>query len=84
MVEDKLMPKYNASWHWAKIEPPADPDPAAAAARLGRMRAALAARFPLARFSAARRELDPKNILGNAMFDALLGAPAPAAPPGRA
>ena len=67
MVQDKLMPKYNATWHWAKIEPPED------AQRLAAMRAALAARFPLERFNAYRSKLDPDNILGNRLLDELLG-----------
>jgi hypothetical protein len=75
------MPKYGATWHWAKIEPPADADPAAAAARLSAMRGALAARFPLQEVAAARRQLDPKNVLGGAAFDSLLSAPAPGPPP---
>ncbi|GBF99677.1 L-galactono-1,4-lactone dehydrogenase [Raphidocelis subcapitata] len=76
LVEEKLMPRYGASWHWAKIEPPSPDDGAGdAAGRLDRMRAALAARFPLERLRAARRELDPKNVLGSGMFDSLLGAP---------
>jgi hypothetical protein len=48
MVQDKLMPQYGASWHWAKIEVPEDPQ------RLAAMRAALAERFPLQRFNAYR------------------------------
>lgn len=75
MVEDRLMPRYGAAWHWAKIEPPPADGGPAAAARLARMRAALAARFPLERLRDARRELDPKNVLGSDLFDTLLGAP---------
>jgi hypothetical protein len=48
MVQDSLMPQYGASWHWAKIEVPEDPQ------RLAAMRAALAERFPLQRFNAYR------------------------------
>lgn len=66
LVQDKLMPKYGATWHWAKIEPPADPQ------RLDAMRAALAARFPLDRFNAHRARLDPDGILGNRLLDSLL------------
>ena len=72
------MPRYGAAWHWAKIEPPSEADPAARAARLGAMRARLAARFPLEAFARARGELDPKNILGSPALDELLGAPKPA------
>lgn len=69
MVQDKLMPKYNAVWHWAKIEVPQDPQ------RLEAMRQALAQRFPVARFNAYRALLDPDNILGNRLVDTLLGQP---------
>lgn len=63
------MPKYNASWHWAKIEVPDETQ------RLAAMKAALAARFPVERFNAYRAQLDPDNILGNKMLDLLLGVP---------
>ncbi len=64
------MPKYNAAWHWAKIEPPQDPE------QLEAMRAALAKRYPLECFRQLRARLDPHNVLGNDMVDTLLGAPA--------
>jgi hypothetical protein len=48
MVQDKLMPQYRASWHWAKIEVPEDLQ------RLASMRAALAQHFPLQRFNEYR------------------------------
>jgi L-galactono-1,4-lactone dehydrogenase len=64
------MPAYNAAWHWAKIERPSG-NPA----RLAAMRSALAARFPLQAFNAARARLDPHNILGNELLDELLGTP---------
>jgi L-galactono-1,4-lactone dehydrogenase len=66
-VQDRLIPSYNATWHWAKIEPPAQPQ------RLAAMRQALAARFPLDAFNAQRARLDPDNILGNDWLDGLLG-----------
>ncbi len=69
LIQRKLMPKYGASWHWAKIEAPEDPGDLAA------MRAALAARFPLAEFNAWRARLDPDNILSNELLDTLLGVP---------
>lgn len=69
LVQDQLMPGYGATWHWAKIEPPADP------ARLAAMKAALAARFPLEQFNAYRARFDPENILGNRLLDQLLGTP---------
>lgn len=76
MVEREMMPKYGAAWHWAKIEPPVGSDGASADNQaLARMRSALARRYPLARFNALRGELDPKNVLGNELVDALLGLP---------
>jgi L-galactono-1,4-lactone dehydrogenase len=60
------MPKYGAVAHWAKIEVPSDP------AQLAAMQQRLASRYPVAAFNAARRRLDPHNILGSPMMDALL------------
>eukprot|EP00887_Chlorella_sp_A99_P007279 scaffold2.g7279.t1 len=72
LVERELTRKYGAAEHWAKIELPSDPGkgrfPRAAAA----LRARVAARYPVAEFAAARRRLDPHNILGNELVDALL------------
>jgi L-galactono-1,4-lactone dehydrogenase len=80
LVEREMMPRYGAAWHWAKIEPPASGDGRSAdAGALARMRAALARRYPLAAFNALRGELDPKNVLGNELVDALLGVPTPVA-----
>jgi hypothetical protein len=76
LVEDRLMPKYGAAWHWAKIDPPRGD-----AARLARARAALAARFPLGDLAAARAELDPRGVLGNELFDSLLSPPGDDVPP---
>lgn len=45
---------------------PSSPD------ELAEARRRLAARYPLADFAAARRRLDPKNILGSPALDALL------------
>mmetsp|Transcript_9296 Transcript_9296/g.29910 ORF Transcript_9296/g.29910 Transcript_9296/m.29910 type:complete len:524 (-) Transcript_9296:110-1681(-) len=64
----QLWPKYDAHQHWAKIEPPAD------AAERAAVRRRLRDRFPVDEFNAARRELDPKNILSNRLLDALLEA----------
>lgn len=69
LAERHLMPKYTATWHWAKIEPPSDPQ------RLDAMKAALAERFPLQRFNAYRARLDPDNLLSNKLLDGLLGTP---------
>ena len=51
--------------HWAKIEVPDDP------AQLAATQARLAARYPVAAFNAARQRLDPHNILGSPMIEAL-------------
>lgn len=66
LVERHLMPRFGAVEHWAKIEPPAEPGALAA------MRARLAARYPLAQFNAARARLDPMNVLGSPLVDAVL------------
>jgi len=55
-----------AAEHWAKVELPGSE------AELVALRRALNARFPLERFNAARQELDPNNVLGNDLVDALL------------
>lgn len=64
LVEQKLMPKYDATEHWAKIEVP-HLDRQAAIERIAR-------RYPVDKFNAARRELDPKNILANDIIDTLM------------
>lgn len=74
LVEREVMAKYGATEHWAKIEVPSDP------AELPAVQARLAARYPLAAFNAARRRLDPHNILGSPMMDALLPRAVPAVP----
>jgi L-galactono-1,4-lactone dehydrogenase len=58
--------KVGAAEHWAKIEVPATE------AHLMSMRQRLRARYPVERFNAARLELDPHNIMGNELVDALL------------
>ncbi|KAF8071296.1 hypothetical protein HT031_001379 [Scenedesmus sp. PABB004] len=78
LVQERLMPRFGATWHWAKIEAPTSP------ARLAAMRAALAARFPLGAFAAARARLDPHNVLGSEMLDQLLGPPGASGAPGAA
>jgi len=67
MCRRLLWPKYNCHQHWAKIEIPDAPDQVAA------VRQRLRERFPIDEFNSLRRELDPKNILGNALTDTLLG-----------
>lgn len=64
LVEKKLLQKYKGVPHWAKLE----------VDRIGEeaCREMLANRFPIAKFNAARDQLDPKNILSNDMMDAVL------------
>jgi L-galactono-1,4-lactone dehydrogenase len=68
LVETKLMHKYGAVEHWAKIELPSEDD----AEGLKRMKARLAGKYPIEEFELARRRLDPRNILGNDLVDTLL------------
>ena len=65
-MEQALTGKYGAVEHWAKIEVPSDPR------ELAGLRARLAARYPLAAFSALRERVDPNNVLGNELVDTLL------------
>ena len=58
---------YGAWPHWAKIEMPAMPEGVA------EMKEAARRRFPVREFAAARRELDPKGILANALVEELFG-----------
>ena len=58
---------YGAWPHWAKIEMPATPEGVA------EMKEAARRRFPVREFAAARRELDPKGILANALVEELFG-----------
>lgn len=39
-------------------------------------------RFPLQKFNATRAQLDPKNILGSALYEELIGAPTAASASG--
>jgi hypothetical protein len=57
--------------------PPSTPPPCAAQvpsdpAELAAVQRRLAARYPVGAFNAARRRMDPHNILGSPMMDALL------------
>jgi len=74
LCRHKLWQPYGAHQHWAKIELPDDP----ADAEVVRHR--LRARFPIDELNAARRELDPRNILSNELLDGLLAEPAVSAP----
>lgn len=60
-----LRGKFGAVEHWAKVEAMHDE------ARTVKLRERLGARFPVAAFNAARREVDPKNILANNIVEAL-------------
>lgn len=70
LVEQQLMAKYNAVWHWAKLELPDSKE------RLEKVRQQLRARYPVDDFNAARAQLDPNNLLSNEWLDALFGPPA--------
>lgn len=63
--QDKVQTRYGAVDHWAKVEVPLDD------AKRDALRAKMQARFPVAQFNAARRQLDPKNILANRIVDGL-------------
>lgn len=65
--ERKLMPKYNALWHWAKLELPEDP------IELANIQKRMAERFPLEKIREVRKELDPSNIMGNQIVDTIFG-----------
>ena len=66
MVQDKVMPRFGAVWHWAKLEPRAEGGGMAA------IRKRLAARFPIKQFNSYRTLLDPKNVLSNDWLDQVL------------
>ncbi|KAG1665934.1 hypothetical protein FOA52_004524 [Chlamydomonas sp. UWO 241] len=67
IVHEKLMPRFNATWHWAKLEPEWMA-PSVLAKRL-------AARFPTKEFGKFRMLLDPRDVLGNAWLDKALPLP---------
>jgi len=58
--------RYDAADHWAKIELPATE------AELIALRQRLRQRFPVEAFNRWRAELDPDNILGSELIDALM------------
>lgn len=66
MAEAGVATKFGAVPHWAKAEIPEDNG------ALRGLKARLAARYPLARFAAVRKQLDPKGILGNNLVNTLL------------
>ena len=76
---------YGAADHWAKIELPATE------AELMALRKQLKTRFPVETFTRWRQELDPDNVMGSDLIDALMprtrsftGTPLPAASGGKA
>lgn len=68
LVEKRLMPKYGATCHWAKLEVPESE------AGLKAVRQRLAARYPVQEFNKRRAELDPRAILANDWLVQLFGA----------
>mmetsp|Transcript_23866 Transcript_23866/g.31074 ORF Transcript_23866/g.31074 Transcript_23866/m.31074 type:complete len:158 (+) Transcript_23866:3-476(+) len=65
-VKKKLWKSFDAIEHWAKIElPESELD-------VKKYQRRLAMRYPTESFNAARKMLDPKNILGNSKIDTLL------------
>eukprot|EP00611_Tribonema_gayanum_P025442 TRINITY_DN5785_c0_g1_i1.p1 TRINITY_DN5785_c0_g1~~TRINITY_DN5785_c0_g1_i1.p1 ORF type:complete len:585 (+),score=155.44 TRINITY_DN5785_c0_g1_i1:226-1755(+) len=67
LCKEKLWDRYECTEHWAKIEKPDTPEEAAA------LQARLRRHYPVNEFNAARRKLDPQNIMANDHIDALFG-----------
>ncbi|GMH33834.1 hypothetical protein BSKO_01668 [Bryopsis sp. KO-2023] len=67
MTEKKLMPKYGATWHWAKLEVPEDPS------ERKQVQEMIRKRFPVKEVQRWRGILDPHNILGNHIVDMAFG-----------
>ena len=65
LVEQRLLERYGAVEHWAKIELEG------VAKDVQARRKRLHSRYPISAFQAARRELDPDNLLGGRIVDAL-------------
>ena len=65
LVEDKLLKKYRAVEHWAKIEFPETKQ------QEQQIRQRLEARYPIQEFQKARARVDPGNIMGNDLIDTL-------------
>ncbi|XP_074559417.1 L-galactono-1,4-lactone dehydrogenase 1, mitochondrial [Curcuma longa] len=63
LTQTSLWDKYSAYEHWAKIEVPKDKE------ELAELQARLRKRFPVDMYNKARRELDPKRILSNALLE---------------
>ncbi|EFJ51000.1 hypothetical protein VOLCADRAFT_88191 [Volvox carteri f. nagariensis] len=71
LVESKLMPRFDATWHWAKLETSSRPE----GELEGLVRPRLASRFgsALGALSRYRAVLDPQGTLANKWLDAVLG-----------
>lgn len=65
LVERKMLSKYGAVEHWAKIEIPESPS------ELKEIRKRLHRRYPIDDFQKARQNVDQNNILGNNIVDSL-------------
>ena len=67
MCKRELFQKYAAAEHWAKIEPAE-----LSSKELQLLQKRLANHYPMQDFRAARKRLDPKNILSNEFTDLVL------------
>ena len=72
VVQERVMPKYNAAWHWAKLEVPRSAQGQVDEGKMDRIRKKLGAKYPLDLFNAYRSMLDPKNILANEWLDQVI------------
>ena len=70
-VEAVQLEEFRAYPHWAKLEPP----PRSDIVGIASLRKYVAGRFDVQAFNAARRELDPYNIMANGFIDAVFGDP---------
>lgn len=65
LVEREMLKKYGAVEHWAKIEMPKSEED------LSEAQYRLRTKYPITKFQEFRKTLDPKNVLGNSLIDAL-------------
>ena len=73
VVHERVMPKFNATWHWAKLEVPRSSLTGQLdEVKMDQIRKRLSAKFPLELFNAYRAMLDPKNILANQWIDSVI------------
>ncbi|KAF5832906.1 hypothetical protein DUNSADRAFT_11056 [Dunaliella salina] len=66
IVEERLMPCFNATWHWAKLEVPQSE------AERKKLQARISKRYPVDKVGAYREVLDPQNVLANDWVNAVL------------